>query len=201
MANSSHDKGERFIYLLNAMEHASQAHSPYMEGYDEKRKAVLRYVEDLHGMLACARESMLSAVAASAPQERQDAERVMASLCQYAGDEKSRRMSGHIGWIPLDLNDLEVLQKAFYSPSHVAPISVEFAEFIGRLSDLVHSPDFWADKPYGNRLYYGQGAGDYIAGDILQAFLHALKLTPSASASQTEWGRGYGETDATDSRK
>ena len=37
----------QFIYLLNAMEHASQADHPDKMGYARKRQAVLEYVEKL----------------------------------------------------------------------------------------------------------------------------------------------------------
>lgn len=77
----------------------------------------------------------------------------------------------------------------------------EFDEFIGRLSDMAHSPDFWSDKPYGNRLYYGQGAGDYIAADILHAFLHALKVVtqkPGALATARADTLGSGLTGRRD---
>lgn len=85
--------------------------------------------------------------------------------------------------------DLLIEAEKGAAPSTEAPpISTEFAEFIGRLSDLAHTSSFWEEKPYGNRLYYGIGAGDYIAKDVLHAFLHAIKNAAPAEGDLTASG-------------
>lgn len=71
-------------------------------------------------------------------------------------------------------------------PSSTAFATEEFAEFIGRLSDLAHKDSFWEGREYGNRFYYGPNAGDYIARDVFQAFLHALKSTRSPLERRSE---------------
>lgn len=40
-----------------------------------------------------------------------DARRVIGALLAYAGDERGRKFNGHTDWIPLDLNDLDVLRR------------------------------------------------------------------------------------------
>lgn len=42
----------KFIYLLNAMERASQSSAPAANGYGAKREAVLKYVEQAEQRLA-----------------------------------------------------------------------------------------------------------------------------------------------------
>lgn len=52
------ERGTRFGYLLNAMERAAQAEYPAKEGYAEKRRAVLQYVESSDAEARALREAL-----------------------------------------------------------------------------------------------------------------------------------------------
>ena len=45
----------------------------------------------------------------------------------------------------------------------------------GGLEGLLNAEDFWADQPYGTRIYYGSGVGHYLHRDVLHAAIAALK--------------------------
>lgn len=73
------EPGTRFIYLLNAMERAAQAEHPAKEGYAEKRRAVLQYVESRDAELRAARGCRTDPRAAAAEPETIDRTRQIAS--------------------------------------------------------------------------------------------------------------------------
>lgn len=53
------------------------------------------------------------------------------------------------------------------------------------LEGLANSQEFWDDKPYGKRLYYGQGGMDYLHRDVLQSAVKTL-TTQSARIAELE---------------
>lgn len=44
------------------------------------------------------------------------------------------------------------------------------------LEGLLNANDFWAQQPYGTRLYYGDGLTDYLHRDVLRAAVELLKV-------------------------
>lgn len=51
------------------------------------------------------------------------------------------------------------------------------------LRGLAEAQEFWDKQPYGTRLYYGDGAGDYLQRGVLRAAVKALDAAPVAAAS------------------
>jgi hypothetical protein len=51
------------------------------------------------------------------------------------------------------------------------------------LEGLLNASSFWVTQPYGTRLYYGDGAMDYLHIDVLRAAVEALRAVDTAKES------------------
>ena len=47
------------------------------------------------------------------------------------------------------------------------------------LEGLADADEFWAERTYGTRLYYGSGGLDYLHRSVLQSAVELLKTSPS----------------------
>jgi len=52
------------------------------------------------------------------------------------------------------------------------------------LNGLAECQEFWDEKPYGKRLYYGTGGMDYLHRDVLRAAVRALAENPAPSETE-----------------
>lgn len=62
------------------------------------------------------------------------------------------------------------------SPSEVERKLVRAGVFKGMhgLEGLLNATEFWEKQPYGTRLYYGEGAADYLHRHVLEAAVKIL---------------------------
>lgn len=55
---------------------------------------------------------------------------------------------------------------------------------LGGLEGLLNATEFWAQQPYGTRLYYGSGGGEYLHVGVLRAAIEILREPLDANQSQ-----------------
>lgn len=54
------------------------------------------------------------------------------------------------------------------------------------LEGLAECQEFWDDQPYGTRLYYGPGGGQYLHRSVLLAAIAALKANTHPTPASRE---------------
>lgn len=122
-----------------------------------------------------------------------------------ADKEADRRIGEAVaGWVLANVAAMNV--KGMLPASTLVPALSK--DFIDALEGLVNNHDFWDEFPYSTRLYYGDGARDYVHRDLLrnhvqvcrdlQAFLQAVGVDTSTqvqTAGTVEMSRPDTETE------